>query len=270
MFRKRQTIPILFLFLAVLACNTLFPDLPQNTVPDPVRKDGECTDQRFKDAELAAFQTMLQERKAATDAFDQQITEIEKNYKERLLKQRTDYNNALNSCKDAACSAGAKADYDTYVTREQVDHEAKIQIAEDAEQTAIEQAQDNYNAAVEEARRKYCTKAYEVTGQIADAQFSGVICSLEQPFTIDVTTPFVNYPLEFTPSSSTGGSYSFQWTQGIVNASGSGTYTVAGLETDSPQLSVSGDSTGTIPVGSVSGAGAVVLNLSPLGTGACQ
>lgn len=164
---RTNCILIVVLFLTTIACNSLFPNLPQNNVPDAgnevVRKDGECTDPRFKEAELEAFQTLLQERDAATNAFEQQLTEIEKNYKERLLKLRTDYNNTLNACKDAACSTGAKADYDKYIAREQVDHEAKIEIAEDAEQTAIEQAQDKYNEAVDEARKKFCPQAYKVS-----------------------------------------------------------------------------------------------------------
>lgn len=159
---RSTKISVLILVIAILAC-TPGTNLPDNTDAGVSRRTGECTDPRFKEAELAAFQTLLQERDAATKAFEQQLTEIEKNYKERLLKQRTDYNNALNVCKDAACSAGAKADYDKYIAREQVDHEAKIEIAEDAEQTAIEQAQDRYNEAVDRARREFCTQAYKIS-----------------------------------------------------------------------------------------------------------
>jgi hypothetical protein len=158
---------IVVLFLTTLACNSLFPNLPQNTVPDAeievVRKDGECKDPRFKEAELAAFRTLLQERAAATTAFDKAISTIEEKYKAAQQKKRSDYDKALNACKDATCSLNAKTDYDTYVEREQISQEAEIQIAEDAEQTAIEQAQEKYNKAVDQARRQFCTQAYKIS-----------------------------------------------------------------------------------------------------------
>jgi hypothetical protein len=270
MFRKRQFVPILCLLAALLACNTLFPNLPKDTVPPAARKDGECSDPRFKKAELAAFQTLLQDRAAATDAFNQAITRIEAKYKARLLKLRTDYNKALNQCKDTACSQNAKSSYDGYVTREQVSHEGAIDEQEDREQRLIAEAQDEYNKAVEQARQKYCSPAYRASAKIAEATVSGVICSLGQPFTLEVSTSFVDYKIEFSPTSPGAGTYSFQWAKGVTTMGGSGNYTVQAAETDTPRLSLSRTNTGVIPLGSDTDGGAVVINLAPLDTDECK
>jgi hypothetical protein len=165
---------------------------------------------------------------------------------------------------------GAKDTYDQWVARAQVWHDDAIYIAQGKEQAAIEAAQAMYYAEVEKAGHKYCARVYKATGQVADAKFSGVICSLEQPFSLDVTTPFVAYLIEFTPTSPTGGTYTFQWAKEVVTAAGSGNYTIEGAGTDSPRLAVTGDSTGTIPIGSVSANGAVLIDLIPLDTDECK
>ena len=274
MILKKQVIPIVIVFLTILACNTLFPDLPQNTAPDAgsnvPRRSGECTDQRFKDAELAAYQTMLQERAAATEAFDKKITEIENAYNTKKLDIRATYDKALNACTDAGCSEAAKKKYDSDIEVEQIDQGEKRIIAEDVEQTAIEQAQDNYNAAVDDARQKYCTPSYTATGQVYEAKFSGVICSLALPFTLDVNAPYVSYKLEFTPASLTAGTYTFEWQKEVTSTTGKGTYTVTGLDTDKTIITASGDATGVISLGSDTEGGAVIINLVPLETSVCN
>lgn len=269
MFAKRPLILIVLLFAASLACETLFPNLPKNTVPVAARKDGECSDPRFKEAELAAYQAMLQARAAAADALENEISRIETDYKRNIAQLNDEYQSALQACQSADCTLAAKKKYDTSVKSQQIYQEDGIYVAQGQEQAAIEAAQVNYNAEVEEAKRLYCSAAYEASGQFADGQFTGLICSLELPFTVDVSTPFVNYPIEFTPASSGGGTYSFAWTKDVITASGSGQYTVEGLDTDSPRLALSGDSTGTIPVGTVTEGGAVTLDLTPLDTEAC-
>jgi hypothetical protein len=273
MFRIRQVISILLLFFAVLACSTLFPDLPKNTqldVPEVARKDGECSDPRFKEAELAAYKALVQAQTDAANVLKDDIYKIEATYGRDKSKLNDDYQSDLNKCSDTDCTLKAKKTYDDWIEKAQQYHDDAIYIAQGKEQAAIEAAQAIYYAQVEKARQKYCSRAYKASGGIGEAQLSGVICGLEQPFTINVSTSFVDYSIEFTPSSSTGGTYTFQWAKDVITASGSGNYTVEGAETDSPRLSLRGDSTGTIPVGSVTEGGAVVIELVPLDTGECQ
>jgi len=270
---EKRSIPILLVFLAILACNTLVPELPQNPVPDAgvdiPRRTGECTDQRFKDAELAAYQTLVQEMKAATEVFNQKITQIEAEYKDRLYTQRSNYNKTLSACKDATCSEGAKQDYDRYVALTQVDEEAQRQIAEDAEQTAIEQAQINYNKAVNDAMGELCPRPYTVNMPYDDYKTSGVICSLALTFTLDITPP--GYPIEFTPASATSGAWTYEWGDSVVGFNGSGTYTVSGLQSDSPQIVMSGIQTTWDPdMGTVTGIIEYSINLAELSTNECK
>ena len=272
---EKRSIPILLVFLTILACNTFFPDFPQNPKQDASsnvpRRSGECTDQRFKDAELAAFQNMVQEMKAATEAFDQKITKIEAEYKDRLYTQRSNYNKTLNACKDAACSEGAKQDYDRYVALTQVDEEAQRQIAEDEEQTAIEEAQDKYNKAVNEARQEFCPRSYTAFDQYDDVKISGVVCSLAIPFTLELTAPGMGYPIEYTPDSATSGAWTYEWGDSGFGWKASGTYTVSGLQSDSPRLVMSGTDTawGT-PEGTVTSKIEETIKLTELTTNECN
>jgi hypothetical protein len=274
MFQKRQLIPVLLLFLAVLACNTLFPSLPQNTEPDAgsklVRKDGECSDKRFKDAELAAYKALVQSMDEAAKVVADKISEMETKYKKSLLNQNDIYQQALNNCKDTTCTTNAKAKNDATLLEKQRIHDDSIFFWQGQLKTANEAAQDTYNAAVEKARQQFCSQGYTATGQVSQAKFSGVICSLGLPFTLDVSSPYVNYKVKFTPSSPTKGTYTLEWEKEVTTLAGNGTYTVEGIETDSPRIAVSGKSTGVIPGGAATDGGSMIIDLVPLTTNECK
>jgi hypothetical protein len=164
---RTNSILIVVLFATALACNTLLPDLPQNTVPDVeievVRKDGECTDPRFKKAELEAYNAMFQARAAAAETLEKEISRIEDAYKQKLLTLNDQYQSALNQCKDSSCTQAAEKKYKTDIQAQQIYHDDGIYVAQGNEQTAIQQAQDKYNEAVDQARREFCTQAYKVS-----------------------------------------------------------------------------------------------------------
>jgi hypothetical protein len=158
---------IVVLFLTTIACNSLFPNLPQNTVPDAgnevIRKDGECTDPRFKKAEQSAFEEFLKAQTEAAKVLKDEISRIEKAYTDKLRQLNDQYQSALNLCKDADCTQKAENAYDTDVKSQQIYREDGIYVAQGNEQKAIEQAQVNYNAEVAEARRLYCSPVYKIS-----------------------------------------------------------------------------------------------------------
>lgn len=112
---------------------------------------------------------------------------------------------------------------------------------------------------------------YRATGQTADTKYSGVVCSLEQPFTVTGTNPAMTYPFMFVPSSVTKGTVSFQATTTLpISASGSGTYTIEGADTEKPHILMTMGSTGVTPVGTRSGGGTVRIDLVRLESGECD
>lgn len=112
-----------------------------------------------------------------------------------------------------------------------------------------------------EAKITILDRAYRATGRLGDLETSGVICSLDEPFTIHGT--IIGYPMKymfnFTPSSSNAGTVEWAGSGYLVTAKGGGTYTIEGRETDSPKIVMKTESNvGHAPPGSASG---------PLGTG---
>jgi len=104
-------------------------------------------------------------------------------------------------------------------------------------------------------------QAYQVIGQHEALTLSGVICSLDEPFTVPgvITGYPMKYAFSFTPSSHTAGSVKWSGGGGLVTAEGSGTYTVEGLETAAPKIVMKTEqNVGHAPPGSATG---------PLGTG---
>src|SRR5687768_1384829 len=97
---RTNSLLIVALFLTTLACNSLFPNLPQNTVPDAgievVRKDGECKDPCFKQAEQAAYEAFRKAQTDAAKALKDEISRIEKIYKDKLGALNDQYQSALN------------------------------------------------------------------------------------------------------------------------------------------------------------------------------
>jgi hypothetical protein len=111
---------------------------------------------------------------------------------------------------------------------------------------------------------------YRATGRTADVVYSGVICSLEQPFTVTGTSPLNSYPFKFVPTSATTGTASFGATAPGISMEGSGSYKIEGADTDKPRIAMTLGSVGHTPVGSRSGGGTVYIDLVPLETGECQ
>ncbi|MGH9901083.1 MAG: hypothetical protein ACRD68_04495, partial [Pyrinomonadaceae bacterium] len=111
---------------------------------------------------------------------------------------------------------------------------------------------------------------YRATGQTADVVYSGMICSLEKPFTVTGTSPLVRYPFEFIPSSATAGTASFNARVSMITMEGSGSYTIEGANTNKPRIAMTMGSVGHTPVGSRSGGGTVFIDLVPLEGGECN
>jgi hypothetical protein len=110
---------------------------------------------------------------------------------------------------------------------------------------------------------------YRASGQTADTKYSGVVCSLEQPFTVTGVNPVMTFPFQFTPSSATTGTVSFGATIPNLVASGGGTYTVEGADSSSPRIIMTMGSKGVTPKGTRSGGGTVQIELIPLDSNEC-
>ena len=111
-------------------------------------------------------------------------------------------------------------------------------------------------------------QGYRASGQTADLVYSGVICSLEKPFTVNGSV--INYKFEFTPSSATAGTVKISGAGLMVTSAGGGTYTIEGAETDKPRIAMAASALGTSPVGSRTGRGTMYIDLVPLDTDECS
>jgi hypothetical protein len=112
---------------------------------------------------------------------------------------------------------------------------------------------------------------YRATGQTADTKYSGVICSLEKPFTVTGTNAAMTYPFMFDPLSATNGKVSFQATTSLpISATGSGTYTIEGTAPESLHIVMTMGSVGVTAVGARSGGGSMRIDLVPLESGECS
>ncbi|MDL1870902.1 hypothetical protein FBR05_01700 [Deltaproteobacteria bacterium PRO3] len=111
-------------------------------------------------------------------------------------------------------------------------------------------------------------KSYRASGRTADLVYSGVICSLEQPFT--VSGSIINYKFNFTPSSATSGTVNISAAGMMVTGAGGGTYNIEGVDTDKPRIAITASVVGHSPVGSRTGSGTVYIDLTPLETSECD
>lgn len=109
---------------------------------------------------------------------------------------------------------------------------------------------------------------YRATGQTADLVYSGVICSLEKPFT--VYGSIINYKFEFVPLSATSGIVTISAAGMMVTAEGGGKYTIEGADIGKPRIALAGTVVGQSQAGSVTGSGTVYIDLAPLDTGECD
>jgi hypothetical protein len=113
-------------------------------------------------------------------------------------------------------------------------------------------------------------KHYRASGHDGPVVYSGVICNLDKPFTVTGTHPMLVYPLKFVPSSTTGGTFSYAVSSGMMSMEGGGTYRVEGLDTDKPHIVCQVSSTARIPTASSSGSGIGNIQLIPLDTDECN
>jgi hypothetical protein len=246
-------------------------DDQRRMVPDlnVIRMNGGCTDQRFLNAEAAAFQALLRAREDAARILDEEITSIEKEYKKMLARINQDYVANLNACRnDQACTKAAKDDNDKYVNRVEIYHDEALYVAQGKDLSAKEQAQADYEAAVKDAREKFCRKEYRVSGEGGGLSYSGVICSLEKPFTVYGSA--YNYNFKFTPSSESNGTWAINTSVGGGRINGSGAYTIEGLGSDKPKIKVAGKVNATVPYASGTGGGTHYFDLTPLDTDECS
>lgn len=121
------------------------------------------------------------------------------------------------------------------------------------------------------ARITIVDRGYRATGSDGPLTFSGTVCRLDKPFTIYGQSQ-LRFEFLFTPSASgTDGSVAIGGGgMGVSINRGSGSYTVSGIETDSPRLVVAGSFTGSYPgVGSAKGSGTKSIQLVPLESNEC-
>jgi len=111
---------------------------------------------------------------------------------------------------------------------------------------------------------------YRATGQTADLVYSGVICSLEKPFTVYGTNAAIKYVFEFVPSSATSGTVTHSGMGSMVTAAGGGPYTIEGADTDKPRIALGQSGVGRSPVGSRNYSGTIYIDLVPLDKDECK
>lgn len=119
------------------------------------------------------------------------------------------------------------------------------------------------------ARITIIDRGYRATGSDASTSYSGVVCSLDKPFAVMADNTLVQWPLNFVPSSETAGAFNFNTIWGPLRLSGSGKYTVEGLDTEKPRIIAEPKSTLTGPPRSASGTGTAHIDLLPLDTDEC-
>lgn len=108
---------------------------------------------------------------------------------------------------------------------------------------------------------------YQATGQTGDLRYSGVICGLDKPFTVDGS--IYDYKFNFTPSSGTAGTFTLSMGGHMVHGEGGGNYVIEGLDGDKPRIAMTGTATGHSPVGSITRSGASYIDLIPLNANEC-
>ena len=112
--------------------------------------------------------------------------------------------------------------------------------------------------------------SYQASGQQQEMTYSSVICSLLQPFNVEVTSPYYAFTIQFTPSSPQAGSFTLGSTWIVVSPmDGGGSYTVNFSDTVANQLILQATWTTHTSVTDVSGGGTMNITLTPLGTNEC-
>jgi hypothetical protein len=113
-------------------------------------------------------------------------------------------------------------------------------------------------------------RGYRASGRDGPTSYSGVVCSLDKPFTITGNNALVAFPLKFVPSSGTAGTLSYSATYKFLTMAGAGTYTIEGADTDKPRILAETKSTLSGMGRSSSGGGPAHIDLTPLDTDECK
>ena len=92
-------------------------------------------------------------------------------------------------------------------------------------------------------------RGYTASGKQGDTVYSGVICSIDEKFTIKGKNRLWTDIIEFDPSKGTY-SYSTKWE--TITMNGTGSYTIEGADTDKPRIVVQGSGYEDTPAGRVS------------------
>jgi len=103
---------------------------------------------------------------------------------------------------------------------------------------------------------------YRASGHAGDLDFSGVICDLEKPFTVEGSV--INYKFNFFPTSTNSGTFSVSAAGMMVTVAGGGTYQIEGLDSDKPRIAVTGSAVGHAPMATREGSGKFYIDLTPL------
>ena len=112
---------------------------------------------------------------------------------------------------------------------------------------------------------------YRATGQDGPVVYSGVICSLAEPFTVTGTHPLFTFPFKFVPSSPTAGMMTYGTSGSGIAAAGGGPYVIEGADTDAPRIVANTRSTASSAAATTSGGGTATIKLVPLNnSGECQ
>ncbi|HVQ36322.1 MAG TPA: hypothetical protein VMS31_02240 [Pyrinomonadaceae bacterium] len=114
------------------------------------------------------------------------------------------------------------------------------------------------------------SKGYRATGRTADVVYSGVICSLDKPFTVIGTYAFGSVSFDFVPSSATSGTAGYSVSPGGVKLTGSGIYTIEGVDSETPKILWSLSMNMSAPGASRSHGGTAPIDLVPLETDECK
>jgi hypothetical protein len=94
---------------------------------------------------------------------------------------------------------------------------------------------------------------YRVDTSIGEFTLQGVVCSLDQPFTVSVAAPDVAGNLTFTPTGGSGGTYAGGASIGSGSFEWSGGYALVDRDGDSPSVKADDGTTVLNPAGPVPG-----------------
>jgi hypothetical protein len=90
---------------------------------------------------------------------------------------------------------------------------------------------------IDQSKVEKCPKmSYRASGKVGNGTWSGVVCSLNEPFTVDALSPGLVMPFKFVPASPQAGTVSFDVTSHGVSWKGGGSYSVQGAGSENLKL----------------------------------